>query len=255
MKLLGLVSLAAFLGMGATVGVRLVLLARRTRGAPEACAGAGLLCLAVLAHPFSALARLPGLVGTLPGHLLFAVGMATTAAGITLLYEFTRRTFRPGRAWALALVAAAGLAACAETAGLWVATAGAARIEDILPRARPWTVAICLTLAGSFAWTALEGAVHHARLRRRLALGLADPVVADRVRLWAASGVAAAALLVQIAALAARGRMVLHDPMALLLTALCGAATASLWYLAFLPPPAYLRRVRRRAAQRSSNPA
>jgi hypothetical protein len=252
MKLLGLVSVAAFLIMGVTIGARLLLLSRRTRGAPEFCAGAGLLCLAVLAHPFSALGRLPALVDTFPGHLLFAIGMATTAAGITLLYEFTRRTFRPGHAWALVLVVLAGLAAATEAAGLMNATAGASRIEDILPRARPWTIAICLTLAGSFAWTAIEGVLYYRRLKKRLVLGLADPVVANRFWLWAASGVAVTILLVEVAVLASQGSMVLHDPVALMATALCGLATSSLWYLAFLPPPAYERWVRRRSATRQA---
>jgi hypothetical protein len=236
--------------MAATVGVRLLILARRTRGAPEFCAGAGLLCLSVLAHPFSAVARLPALVGTFPGDLLFALGMATTALGVVLLYEFTRRTFRPGEAWAVALVALAGLAVAVQSAGLMVATTGAARVEEILPRARPWTIAICLTLAGSFAWTAVEGVLCYGRLKKRLALGLADPVVANRVWLWSASGVVVTVLLGEIAELAGRGAMVLHDPVALLATALCGAATSSLWYLAFLPPRTYTRWVRRRAAAR-----
>lgn len=252
MKLLGLAALGGFLIMCVTIGARLLLLSRRTRGAPEFCAGAGLLCLGVVGHPFSVLGRLPALVNTLPGNVLFGIGMATTAAGVALMYEFTRRTFRPGDAWALGLVIVAALASSIEAAGLMTATAGAARVDDILPRARPWTIAICLTLAGSFAWTTVEGTLCYRRLKKRTALGLADPVVTNRVWLWAASGVAVTIPLVEIALLASRGRMVLLDPVALFATALSGVAASSFWYLAFLPPQAYTRWIQQRAAARGA---
>ncbi len=243
MRLLGLASLGCFLLMGAVVGARLVALARRTRGAPEFLAGMGLLCLAVLAHPFSALGRLPGLMGTPAGTTLFGIGLGTTAAGIGLVYAFTWKVFRPADRWAAAVVALAAGLATLECAGLLWATSGGGTMQEVLPRARPWTIAICLTLSGGFGWTAIESLAYHAKLRRRLALGLADPVVVDRVRLWGLSGLTAGVLGAHIAWLAWRGGMVLHDPSALLVTSLAGIATSVLWYLAFLPPDAYLRRV------------
>ena len=248
MKIVGLAALGCFLFMGVVVGTRLLLLARRTRGAPEFCAGLGLLCLTLLAHPFSAAARLPALLGTGLGDLLFAIGMATTATGITLIYAFTWRVFRPGQAWARALVALGAIAAVILCAGLQISTYGARGIEEVLPLARPWTIGVMLTLAGAYGWTAVEALLYHAKLRRRHALGLADPVVSNRVWLWAMSGVAATLLLMTVSWLAWRGVLVLHDPAALLATAGAGLATGVCWYLAFLPPDAYLAWVQRRAA-------
>jgi hypothetical protein len=248
MKIVGLGALGCFLFMGVLVGTRLLLLARRTRGAPEFCAGLGLLCLTLLAHPFSAAARLPALLGTGMGDALFAIGMATTAAGITLIYAFTWRVFRPGQTWAAALVALGAVASAILCAGLQISTHGASGIEEVLPRARPWTIGVTLTLAGAYTWTAVEGLLYHGKLRRRHALGLADPVVANRVWLWAMSGVAATLMLTTVAWFAWHGALVLHDPAALLATAGAGLATGVCWYLAFLPPDAYLAWLQRRAA-------
>jgi len=248
MKIVGLAALGCFLFMGVLVGTRLLLLARRTRGAPELCAGLGLLCLTLLAHPFSAVARLPALLGTGLGDGFFAIGMATTAAGIGLIYAFTWRVFRPGQAWAKALVTLGTLAAAVLCAGLQISTHGASGIEEVLPLARPWTIGVTLALAGAYAWTAVEGLLYHEKLRRRRALGLGDPVVANRVWLWGMSGVAATLMLVAVSWLAWQGALVLHDPAALLATAVAGLATGVCWYLAFLPPDAYLAWIQRRAA-------
>jgi hypothetical protein len=252
MRVLALASLGCFLVMGAVVGFRLLALAKRTRGAPEFLAGLGLVCLSVLGHPFSALGRLPAFVGTATGDVLFGIGLATTAAGIGLVYAFTWKVFRARDAWAVGIVALATLMAAVECAGLLSATSVSGSMEEVLPRARPWTIAICLTLAAGFGWTAVEGLLYHDKLRRRLAVGLADPVVADRVRLWGLSGMTAGALLIHVAWLAWRGGMVLHDPSALIVTSVAGIATAALWYLAFLPPQAYLRWVQNGSAPKSA---
>ena len=38
-----------------------------------------------------------------------------------------------------------------------------------------------------FLWSAIEGFVHHRNARKRMALGLADPVVTNRFFVWACS--------------------------------------------------------------------
>jgi len=248
MKIVGLAALGCFLFMGILVGTRLLLLSRRTRGAPEFCAGLGLLCLTLLAHPFSAVARLPALLGTSLGDVFFAIGMTTTAAGVGLMYAFTWRVFRPSQAWAGVVVTLGTLAAAALCAGLQISTHGVSALEELLPLARPWTIGVTLSLGGAFAWTALEGLLYHEKLLRRQALGLADPVVANRVWLWGMSGVGATLMLVAVSWFAWRGALVLHDPLALLATAGAGLATGVCWYLAFLPPDAYVAWIQRRAA-------
>jgi hypothetical protein len=73
-------------------------------------------------------------------------------------------------------------------------------MAEILPHTPPWGIAIVVTLALVFAWTAAQSLAYHAMLRGRVALGIADPVVANRVLLWAIAGIATVVLYAVIAA-------------------------------------------------------
>ncbi len=98
-----------------------------------------------------------------------------------------------------------------------------------------------------FTWSGLEALACYRGMRKRLELGLADAVVADRVRLWAiailtAAGISLASLtleLMGIQAGASTNGALIVGPFGLV-------AAGSLW-LACLPPRAYLRRVAARA--------
>src|SRR5262249_38139567 len=95
-----------------------------------------------------------------------------------------------------------------------------------------------------FLWTAIEGFVHHRLALRRLALGLADPVIANRFLLWGvfglmASGINATSALANYLALDPSRSPVVLMPMRLLGGPACIAMDC-----AFSPPAWYLRRVR-----------
>ena len=186
-----------------------------------------------------------------PRLAAFAPHQATLLAGAVFclqlgtsgVYLFVWRTFRPDRPWARNL-AVFGIAA------MFVGYLVEAAFEGFAIRivAGPGHVIGCFGRIFAFVWAAWEALAYYARMRRRERLGLADPVVANRVWLWAMSGVAATLLLVTVSWLAWRGALVLHDPAALLATAAAGLATGVCWYLAFLPPDAYLAWLQRRAA-------
>ena len=57
-------------------------------------------------------------------------------------------------------------------------------------RRGPWYELGFWARAGAFAWPAFESGRYAAAMRRRLAIGLGDPVLADRFRLWAISSCA-----------------------------------------------------------------
>jgi hypothetical protein len=251
MRWLGILSLGTMLAVGVGVGWRLLSLTRRTGGAPEACMGLGLLLVTVVGGPLSAVGRLPQLLGTTAGDFLFALGLAATLAGIACFYAFTWRVFRPGSRAARGVLWAACLALAVQWVGLLSASSRGASLDEIVPHTRPWALAIVLTLALGFLWTAVESLTYHALLRRRLALGLADPVVTNRFLLWGLSGLATVALSATVAASLLAGHAPLRDTPPLVCIALAGVVSAGTWYLAFLPPAPYLRFLRRREPARS----
>jgi hypothetical protein len=164
------------------------------------------------------------------------IGIAASAACLLL---FTREVFRPrsrrARAWVA--LAALGMGAGFVGSGLggdwggfgdggWIWLENAAQL-------------------GAYAWVLVEAASHWRKLRRRLRIGLGDPVVAHRILLWGIyGGSLAISQLLWMLVVAA-----FEDPSALDLPMLVAAigGEAALW-LAFFPPEPYLRRIRARQA-------
>jgi hypothetical protein len=120
-------------------------------------------------------------------------------------------------------------------------------MEEILPHTRPWGIAIVGTLALVFAWTGAESLGCWAKLRRRAALGLADPVVANRMLLWSVAGFATVVLSVVIALSMHAGLAPLRHPLPLAAIGSAAMIASVCWALVFLPPAAYLERLRRGA--------
>ena len=109
----------------------------------------------------------------------------------------------------------------------------------------PWIPA-AITL--SMGWAFVECARYHLMLRRRLRLDLADPVVTDRFRLYAVGTLLGLITNVVGWVFWCFGLEMLTDPLGAPLLGLLGAGSAVYMWLAFLPPRAYLARVKARAA-------
>lgn len=237
--LAGLATLA-FIGVGGVVGARLLLLARRTRQAPELSVGLSLFLLSAVSYPAS-LAVLSGQVPLAPARGLSLLSVVAMSVGWAAVFVFTWRTFRPGSAWAqrLSLLGAALILGLGASNLVRVAAA-----DDLAALSRYGTATLViqlLALAG-YAWTAVEGLRYHALMRRRLALGLADPVVANRFLLWGLTGLFA--FLTVSGSTFALLTGASYDRIWLrLLTAVGGSGCAVCLYLAFLPPAAWLRRL------------
>jgi hypothetical protein len=243
-----------FIAGSALVGVRLLLLARRTRQSPERLLGGAILGTAVLGYglliaslvarggPSAMLAA-----GPVPpvAIVLTGAGKIFHDAGVTLFLLFALTVFRPGDRIARALfVGALGLLWGGLVAG---ALGGSFRAERVGGAA--W---LCeyLVIWSYPIWMMVESYRYWGMLRRREALGLADPVVANRVWLWG-TGSLFTALAIWIASVpyALLGHPELLEattPWVRIATALAGVASISCSYLAFVPPAWYLRRVRAR---------
>jgi hypothetical protein len=225
------------------VGTKLLLLARRTRGFAELVVGFSLLVLAAVSWPLTLVASAS------PDELVLRAARAgasvTMALGWSGVFLFTWRVFRPGPGWARTL---AGLGIAAELgAGLAGAVRALALDDAAALGGRSPSGLVLLTGAQLvYAWTALESFRYRALLRRRIPLGLADPLVADRFALWGWTGVFAGGSI----APATWALLTGGDPasqLSHLVVGLCGLACSGVLYLAFLPPAAYVRFVRESA--------
>jgi hypothetical protein len=235
----------AFIVASLVVGLRILLLARRTRQLPELVIGLSLFLAGGLGYPMLVVAR-TAITWPDPVRIaLFTVAMLFGLTGTLCAATFNQQVFRPGAAWARALVVAL---ACTQVGLLlWQAldpgfAAGA--FYNHGNGLRLFTASHGVPLA----WASFESFRYGAQLARRVRLGLADPVVADRVRLWGIS--MGASLIINLAATvgALMGVDFATSTVGALVIAPLGLVAAASVFLAFLPPQAYLRRVTARAA-------
>ena len=88
--------------------------------------------------------------------------------------------------------------------------------------------------------------------RRRLALGLSEPVVVNRLLLWGLTGALEALINLVDLVLHLNGLSPMSDGRAMAVTAIGGVIASALMYLTFLPPAAYRGWVERRASPQAA---
>jgi hypothetical protein len=245
-----------FVAGSALVGVRLLLLARRSRQVPELLLGGAILCAAVLGYGVLIAAlvarggRLDADSATPATIALWAGGKALHDLGVTFFLLFVVRVFRTGETWALAL--AGGLLALLWGGYAGVGLASGFRSDPIGSAAWWCEYAVVWTYP---LWMGLESLRWWRLMRRRRALGLAGALVTNRFLLWGVgSGFTALAIwTASVPYLYASdlARLDAITPLARIATAATGLASITCTYLAFLPPAWYRRRV---VAPRSGDP-
>jgi hypothetical protein len=244
LQLLGIGVLVMIVADG-VVGVRLLLLARRTRQLPELCFGLSFLLLGVLGYPLSIMARKAAMAGApVPGLLPTAFLFQDLAS--LAMFVATWQTFRPAARWPRYVVGAGVAAFAASLLGdSVVARAWLLRDGGVWYELGFWA------RAGSFLFAAVEASRYYQAMRRRSRLGLADPIVTDRFRLWAlsSSAISAAFLIFYMGRWWAEN--VATSLPVLAATSVAGLIAGGTVWLAFLPPAAYLQRVRLRAGTRA----
>jgi len=165
------------------VGVRLFALSARSAQTPDR-----LLSVAFL---FWALSYL--LFGVPYAHFLdealipplFLFSSMFTLYLATIIFTFfTRAVFRNQERWALWLVV--GIVGC-----LIVGVAGSVWVGDWggeHPLSNPWWWVTRVGSAAPYVWMGAEGLAQHVKARRRLRLGLCDPLACNRFLLWGLAG-------------------------------------------------------------------
>lgn len=238
MKLLGVLGVLAFALASTVVGGRLLWVARRTREAPELAMGLAFVVSGAIGFPLligaQAIQQASGSNAT--SHLLMAFGAGFTFSGYVGLGVGCWRIFRPAARWPLVPIAVGTLALLAVCT--LVATSSsigeAPRRELVM-----WGGVFIGAL--TFAWNATESFLLYAQLRRRLALGLADPEIVNRVLMWGAGTVAAFGMTVHGLLLRVLLGPVVSDEHRVV-SSLFGLVAAIAIWLAFFPPAAYRRR-------------
>jgi hypothetical protein len=204
----------------------------RTRARPELLLSLYLTCATVLGYP---LAVAMGIIPATRSWEIHVVAESVMSVGWISLVLFTQHVFRPHTGWARWLVA---FTLCTVAVSV---TAYAIEVTGPNPR-RPEEMAglylvISLPVAIGYFWTTIESLAYYGQLRRRLRLGLADVVVANRVLLWGLMTLAAgSALAMNMAALLAGSYM---SPPVILVSSVLGLAHAGCLFLAFHPPRWY----------------
>ena len=244
------ISQVAYLGAMATLGVRLAQLARRTRQAPEALLAAHFLLSCTLGYILQgsghALAIEPGVSRALVATML-AIGHGASVLGVGSVLVFNYRVFRRGTLLGRTLLAIGAAMLVVGYAG-YAASGG---FSDGRP-AGFWFWLLYSTFTAISVWTLAEPLLYYAALRKRLRLGLADPLVVDRLRLWGIGSVARFAMLAIAAFSMSRLTGDVSELAAIaaptfLASGVAGLVVAICYGLAFFPPRAYRQAVLRRA--------
>jgi hypothetical protein len=219
------------------IGIRLLLLASRSHQLPEMLLGGALLLGGVFGGPLEAASvSLRAETGPeLSGKLLFG-GKVFGLAAIACHLFFIHRVFRPDREWSTALVGV--LLACPLAAIFGYSAAGAFGTSEI---PLTWFWVELLARVSASAWLTVEGALYFIQMRRRLRLGLSEPLVTNRFLLFSmAGGLSIVIFLTSVPPMfldpVLDARVLTLD---LLVFSIAGIAVSSLYFLTFLPPRRY----------------
>jgi hypothetical protein len=249
-----------YLGAAFALAWQLFARARRSRDFAPLLLGVQLLFAMGLGYALCgagmALAMLPAEIGLAPGAkapalvaALLALGHGSTIVGLAAALWFERRVFWPDARWALALIGF--LVAAMATGWLGATTSGAFATGSY---ANGWVQLLTAGMLATNLWVGIEPLVYHAKLAKRVPLGLAEPLVADRFLLWGLGSLARALLILMgPAAEALLGVLGAGDRGAfsaatLFVASGLGLATSVAYWLTFEPTAAYVRWVERRYA-------
>src|SRR5262245_10584832 len=238
-----------FVATCSVVGVRLLWLARSGGGRPAWLCGHGFSLIAIIGFPLGVLSG-QGFADVGDVHLpLAAVSLLANALGIGSFFVFTVSVFRPGALWAHTLAGAAIAGMAMSSIGILVAIALAPAHASSFAVSYGWAATFQWICVLCFAWMGIEGLAEWWRSRRRLALGLSDPIVSNRLLMWGLFGVSTTLLCLVLAAVQMSGQPTATSAVAQLAQALFGVVSSVAATLAFFPPRAYLALLRRPALE------
>lgn len=233
----------AFFVSSLTVGVRLVRLWWRTRELPELLIGIAVLGIGPVGFGLATFALLLQQRELAAAQPMLALAMLCVTVGASAKFLFNWRVYHP-RSRPAGVVALLGVAALLS---LWCAGLLGSNFSDAHS---PGTTARSFLQVGCLLWGSVEALRWWRKLRRRLRLGLADPVVTNRFFLWGlGAGAAGVGTAIGVVAQMVTGTISLELPWVTLSSSLHGLTAAVAMWLAFLPTARYQRFIQARAAR------
>ena len=214
------------------VGLRTLYRWTQTRRVQELAIGANVLSLAVGAMILNALGVLGSSAGKDVPFLPHLLGLSGLALHVVAIYLGTWKIFRPAAKWPRPLM---GLVVAAMGGWLFVVLSG---LEPGAAGSLIWLVPRALGMT----WAGWECFRYAAMLRKRVAIGLAEPMMAHRFALWGIGAVASTASSgLDIGSWLLRGAPLGATPLGLNVMSLFGVIGIVTVALAFFPPAFYLR--------------
>jgi hypothetical protein len=230
----------AFFVASLTVGVRLLLLWRRTRELPECLIGIAVLGIGPVG--FGGLVAGTAMIrsGADPGSaavaLTMALGTLAVYVGIMAKCVFNWQVYRPGSRSVRVTVIAIGLL----LAGLYLHMGIALGFVPPPTPDGPGLLQSGLQV-GCLLWGSVEALRYWRKMRRRAAIGLSDPIVTNRFLLWGIGAAAAGGgTAVGTVASVVSGAPSLEIPWVVASSSAHGMLAAVAMWLAFVPPRQYL---------------
>jgi hypothetical protein len=246
---LSLACLALYTATSLVVGIRLIVRSYHSRGLPELLIGCTYAASSGLGYPLTVTAASwPSRAATLGA---MAIGEALIVIGCCCFLFFNAKVFRPTARWSVPVAALGSLVLAACGFAVVVEFFATDDIAQVTERARTATILFLLVLVLGQGWTALEGMRHYRMMRRRLAIGLAEPVVTNRFLLWGISGVVSLTWNGVVNAYLLAGTNINAHPVPVFAVSFGGLVTAACLVLTFMPPAWYVRWIERDRAARA----
>jgi hypothetical protein len=243
------IGFGAFFVVSLTVGVRLVALWWRDRELPQLLIGLGVLGIGPIGFGCQTLGQVLHADYDVAARAVFAIGLFAASGGAFAKYIFNYTVYHPGSLAVRRLAQVAGAGLLVSCIWVW-ASNGFTRIQEI---DASYLVRSALQVS-CLLWGSIEALRYWRMMRRRVRLGLADPVVTNRFFMWGVgAGAAGVGTAVGITAQMLIGRPPLEIPWVTMSSSLHGLVAAVALSLAFLPTAAYRRFLLRRAERHAQD--
>ncbi len=235
LELIGLLGLVAFVLASLVVGTRILLLAKRTGGVPETLIGASLVIAGGFGTGGSVLPLLWTSLDANSAYVVFQFSSVASHVGYALLFFFVWRVFRPTDASAAALFfVCVGVLAVGAT-GLGLTLELGESISRPAGEGRFWLLVSLVARFVGYAWASIESFRYSAMLKRRLRIGLGDPLTASRFYYWGVCTTAVVLIWTNLAAEQLIPAVGDHQAITALISALLGFVVAGSLSFAFFP--------------------
>ena len=179
MELFGLIGVATYSAVGLIVGLRLLRLARRTGEWPERLIGGGFLAGSMFGYPTLVAADRLRAVTPDPAVILFCAGWTGLVVSAVCLLAFWQRVYHPDRLAARRTFLVGSVFLVISLFGLVLTQSAGAQAST-----NAWYLPGLVAQGIAYALNGWASARYWQMLRRRLSLGLVDPIVVNRILLW-----------------------------------------------------------------------